>query len=143
MLSLSKYKMVFYPLGVSLSIKNLFGLIPGPSRGKFHGKDHVFLDQNIVDINKIYRSLFAVKGIVEAVYSAGDIPTETDRTMSYPGRGTAFASEDTVSLDAFATATMGRDPGSVGHLRLAAQTFGAWDDRVCQAAGQSGIKILG
>ncbi|MBE0699131.1 MAG: DUF362 domain-containing protein, partial [Anaerolineaceae bacterium] len=56
LLSLAKYKIMFDPLGISMAIKNLFGLIPGPSRGKFHGEEHALLDQNIVDINKIYHS---------------------------------------------------------------------------------------
>jgi hypothetical protein len=142
LLSLSKYKIVFYPLGVSLSIKNLFGLIPGPSRGKFHGKEHVFLDQSIVDINKIYHSLFAVKGIIEAVCSAGVLEAEEERTQIKPGCGTAFASEDTVSLDAFATALAGRDPQSVGHLRLAGDVFGSWGAEITAEAEGSGIKVL-
>jgi uncharacterized protein (DUF362 family) len=142
LLSLSKYKVVFYPLGVSYSIKNLFGLIPGPSRGKFHGKKHAFLDQSIVDINKIYHSLFSVKGIVEAVYSSGYLETEMERTRVFPGCGMAFASEDTVSLDAFATILAGRDPDGIGHLRLAGQTFGAPDLQTCTEAARSGIKVL-
>ncbi len=142
LLSLAKYKVVFYPLGMSLSIKNLFGLIPGPSRGKYHGAGHVFLDQSIVDINKIYRSLFSMSGVIEAVHSAGYLETEAERTRVSPGCGKAFASQDTVSLDAFATKLAGRDPQSVGHLRLAAQTFGGWDVQTCAEAEQSGIKVL-
>lgn len=134
LLSLSKYKIVFYPLGVSFSIKNLFGLIPGPSRGKFHGPEHANLDQSIVDINKIYNTLFTVKGIIEAVYSTANHEIETERTRVYPGSGMALTSEYTVSLDAFATALAGRDPESVGHLRLAAQTFGAWDQQTIDQA---------
>ncbi len=141
LLSLAKYKVVFYPLGVSFSIKNLFGLIPGPSRGKYHGKEHAFLDQSIVDINKIYRSLFSVKGMIEAVYSAGSLESEAERTRKYPGGGKAFASVDTLSLDAFAASLAGRDPQSIGHLRLAGQTFGAWDPALCAAAATSGVRV--
>jgi uncharacterized protein (DUF362 family) len=142
LLSLAKHKIVFYPLGVSFSIKNLFGLVPGPSRGKYHGKDNVLLDQSIVDINKIYRSLFSLKGVVEAVQSFGRLETDEERTRVYPGRGLAMASEDTVSLDAFAAVIGGRMPDSVGHLRLAAQTFGSWDMETCEEAMQSAIKVL-
>jgi uncharacterized protein (DUF362 family) len=142
LLSLTKYKIVFYPLGASLAIKNLFGLIPGPSRGKYHGTEHIFLDQNIVDINKIYRSLFTVKGMIEAVHSAGYHEIEKERTRVFPGCGAAFASEDTISLDAFAVALAGRDPSSVGHLRLAAQTFGTWDAQTCAEAARSGIQVF-
>jgi uncharacterized protein (DUF362 family) len=141
-LSLTKYKIVFLPLGVSFSVKNLFGLIPGPSRGKYHGKEHAFLDQSIVDINKIYRSLFTVKGVIEAVHSAGYHEVEAERMRAYPGSGQVFASEDTLSLDAFATTLSGRDPQSVGHLRLAAETFGAWDANICAEAVQSGMSVV-
>ncbi len=142
LLSLAKYKIVFYPLGISMSVKNQFGLIPGPSRGKFHGKEHVFLDQSIVDINKIYHSLFAVKGVIEAAHSAGYLEKDNEPTQVFPGVGKAFASEDTVALDAFATALYGRDPNSVGHLRLAAQTFGAWDAQTCADAERCGIQVI-
>lgn len=137
-LSLSKFKIAFYPLGASLSIKNLFGLIPGPSRGKFHGPEHTFLDQSILDINKIYRSLFAVKGMIEVLHSSGYHEIETERTKVFPGCDKAFASQDTVSLDAFVAATAGRDPHGIGHIRLAAETFGAWDPQLCSEAARSG-----
>lgn len=127
LLSLAKYKLVFYPLGMSLAVKNLFGLVPGPSRGRYHGKAHARLDQSIVDINKIYHSLFAVKGVVEAVFSAGWLEDETQGTQVRQGCGIAFAGEDIVALDAFVTASAGRDPAGVGHLRLAGETFGGWE----------------
>jgi uncharacterized protein (DUF362 family) len=141
LLSLSKYKVVFFPLGVSFSIKNLFGMITSPSRGKFHGKEHAFLDQSIVDINKIYRSLFSVKGIIEGVHSAGYLGTEIERTQVIKDGGIALASEDTAALDAFAAATAGLDPASIGHLQLAAHTFGAWDAHSGAEAEQSGIRF--
>lgn len=139
LLSLSKYKLVFEPLCVSFSVKNLFGLLTGPSRGKYHGKDNAFLDQSIVDIHKIYRSLFSVKGMIETVYSAGILAAGAERTQVVPGSGLVLASEDTINLDAFACALAGRDPGTVGHLRLAAQNFGGWDPATCADAAESGI----
>lgn len=142
LLSLAKFKVIFYPLGISMSVKNLFGLVPGPSRGKYHGEAHAFLDQSIVDINKIYRSLFSLSGLIEAVHSSGVLEVDQEPTQVFPGSGWAFASQDTISLDAFATCLAGRDPGGIGHLRLAAETFGAWDPAVCAEAAQSGIKVL-
>lgn len=141
LLSLSKYKLVFYPLGVSLSLKNLFGLLPGPSRGKYHGKEHAFLDQSIVDINKVYRSLFTVKGVIESVHGVGLLEQENQPTQVKPGCGLILASEDMVTLDAMAAAVAGRAPDSVGHLRLAAQTFGPWDLSAVKDASLSGMKV--
>jgi hypothetical protein len=142
LLSLAKIKIMFAPLGISMAIKNLFGLIPGPSRGKYHGKADTLLDQNIVDINKIYRSLFAVKGLIETVHSMVLWEDQAAGAQVLPGFGCALACEDVVTLDAYATALCDRDPQSVGHLCLAAQTFGAWDEESCAAAKQSGMKVL-
>jgi hypothetical protein len=52
----------------TLSVKNLFGLIPAPTRYPlYHGPKNTDLPRNVVDINKIYRTLFncffAVEGI--------------------------------------------------------------------------------
>ena len=142
LLSLAKYKILFYPLGVSFSIKNLFGLLPGPSRGKYHGEAHADLDQSIVDINKIYRSLFNLKGMIETTHNAGLLENDVDRTIVRPGCGEVLASDDTVTLDAFASALYGRDPASVGHLRLAAETFGDWDPSTVAAAVSSGLTMM-
>jgi uncharacterized protein (DUF362 family) len=142
LLSLAKCKMVFYPLGVSLAIKNLFGLIPSPSRGKFHGKEHACLDQSIVDIHKIYRSLFSMAGVVDAVHSVGVLETDSERTRVYPGSGATFASRDPLAVDACVTAIAGRAPESVGHLRLTAQTFGLWDAQAVEQAVRSGVKVM-
>jgi hypothetical protein len=142
LLSLAKYRLVFDPITVTFSIKNLFGLIPGPSRGKFHGKDHSYLDQSIVDINKIYRSLFSVKGVIEAVFTAGDIRDIAAGQKVAHDCGLALGCENTINLDAFTTAIGGRDPQSVGYLKLAAQHFGSWDPQVCAEAKQSGIQIF-
>ena len=141
LLSLAKYKIVFYPLGVSLSIKNLFGLVPGLSRGKYHGEEHAFLDQSIVDINKIYRSLFSMKGLLKRCIRPGiwklrwSIPEPIQAAAKpLPAK---TRSPWMLSRLPLAGATQ-----KVGHLRLAAQTFGAWDPQICADAAQSGIKIL-
>jgi uncharacterized protein (DUF362 family) len=131
---------VFEPLGVSFSVKNLFGLVPGPSRGKYHGKDHSMLDQSILEINKIYRSLFTLKGIIEAVHSCA-LVFESERPRIFTESGVAFAGQDTLSLDAFAAKVAGRDPEAIGHLRLAAQTFGMWDEQAVALAGQCGLRF--
>ncbi len=51
----------------SLVLKNMFGLITTPDRRKFHKQDLVGA---ILDINCIYRSLFNVVDVVEALNSA-------------------------------------------------------------------------
>lgn len=140
LLSLAKFKVVFDPLGISMAVKNLFGLVPGPSRGKYHGNNHSLLDQSITDINKIYASLFSLKGIIETVGGAGFVDDQANNDVRAVG-DYVFAGQHLPSLDAFATALTGRDPIEIGHLRLAAQTFGAWDPAVRADAANTGIRI--
>ncbi|MEW6033128.1 MAG: hypothetical protein AB1645_09690 [Bacillota bacterium] len=52
----------------SWSLKNLFGLIPDPIRGRWHGEEGQLLGRSIIDISAIYRALFRVAGIVEGIY---------------------------------------------------------------------------
>jgi uncharacterized protein (DUF362 family) len=142
LISLAKYRLVFAPIVITFSMKNLFGLIPGPGRGKFHGKDDVYLDQSIVDIHKIYRSLFSVKGILEGVLSAGDSRNSFIGQIVKHNPKIAFACEDPLTLDAYVSTAAGYDPHQTGHMALAAQNFGAWDAEVCVAAKQNEIKIF-
>lgn len=45
---------------ISMSVKNLFGLIPDPSRhARYHGNDHAQVHLAIKDINAIYNVLFS------------------------------------------------------------------------------------
>jgi hypothetical protein len=53
--------------GFSLSMKNLFGLVPIPRRYQYHGTK---LPQAIIDINKVYRSMFKVMCVCEGINTA-------------------------------------------------------------------------
>ncbi len=143
-LSLAKYKLVHDPLVASLSIKNLFGMIPGPSRWKFHGKNDSKFAQSVVDINKIYRSMFNVNGMVDAVLTAsiGLVPEEAIKPKIIRNAGLLLGSEDCVRLDAFVAALEGKDPSEIGYLKLAATHFGSWDETDLNQARQSGIHIF-
>ncbi len=120
------------PIDISLSIKNLFGMFPGPGRGKFHGKENSLMNQSIVDVNKVYRSLFTVKGVVEAIQTASRGMSLEPVIFETPGL--AWACEDTVELDATVSTHVGLEPEKVGHIRLAAECFGKWsEDGVARA----------
>ena len=54
----------------SLSMKNVFGLIPDPLRSWWHGPNDEWLGRSIVDVNKVYAALFRVYGICEALHYA-------------------------------------------------------------------------
>jgi uncharacterized protein (DUF362 family) len=142
LLSLAKVRTLEEPHKVSFTVKNFFGTIPGPSRGKYHGKENSKIIQSIVDIYKVYRSLFRVSGVVEAVFTASMRNLDTLEWETRENPGFVSASNETLELDAFVAALLGIDPGSVGHLRLAAETFGAWDEETVSRARESGIRIL-
>jgi uncharacterized protein (DUF362 family) len=142
LLSLAKVRLLEAPMHVSLAVKNFFGMIPGPGRGKYHGEKHSRLSGSIVDIYKVYDSLFNVKGVVEAVITASLRDLETMKWENREDPGYASASEDLVELDAFVTALMGRDPNTVEYLRLAADAFGGWNEETVSYGLESEMKIV-
>jgi uncharacterized protein (DUF362 family) len=142
LLSLAKVRVLEAPIYVSLAVKNFFGMIPGPSRGMYHGEKHSRLSRSIVDICKVYDSLFDVSGVVEAVLTASLRDPETKKWDTLENPGFASASDDPLELDALVTALLGRDPHIVGYLRLAAETFGGWDEESVSRGLESGIRIF-
>ncbi len=149
-LSLAKYRLNHDPIVLSLSLKNLFGMIPGPSRSKYHGSadqcnvEGKLMAQSIVDINKIYRSLFDVKGMVDAVLTASinRLPEDAINPRTVKNKGLLLGSEDCVKLDAFVAAAEGKDPNEIEYLHLAAKHFGSWEKADLDRARQSGIRIF-
>jgi uncharacterized protein (DUF362 family) len=141
-LSLAKVRILEEPIVVFLAVKNFFGMIPGPDRGKYHGKGHSRLDRSIVDIYKLYDSLFNIHAVVEAALTASlrDSGTMEWETLRDPGF--VSASHDPLALDAYVTSLLGIDPHDVGYLELAAETFGGWDSEVFEPGLRSGITIL-
>jgi uncharacterized protein (DUF362 family) len=142
LLSLAKVRILEEPMHVSLAVKNFFGLIPGPGRGRYHGEKHSRLSRSIVDIYKVYDSLYDVKGVVEAVLTASLRDPETLKWENRENPGFASASEDPLELDAFVTALLGRDPNTVEHLRLAADTFGGWNEETINRGLESEMRVV-
>ena len=101
--------------GVSLSTKNLLGLIPDPARfGKWHGKSDSRLSRSIVEINKIYRSLFS------PCYWINEI--KESRTF--------VGSRNSVEADAVTAKLIGVDPEKIPYLKYAAGVFGGYNKKV-------------
>jgi len=97
---------------MSLSTKNLFGLIPDPARyGRWHGENDSLLPQSILDINKVYRSMF------KHCFWINEI---VDRDL-------LVGSESSVQADAVASMIVGVDPKKIAYLQLAAKVFGGYD----------------
>lgn len=142
LLSLAKVRVLEEPMYVSLAVKNFFGMIPGPSRGRYHGEKHSKLNRSIVDIYKVYDSLFDVSGVVEAVLTASLRDPETMKWDTLENPGFVSASNDPLELDAFVTALLGMDPHNVGYLWLAAETFGGWKEETVARGQKSGIRIF-
>lgn len=141
LLSLAKVKLWLDPIVVSFAVKNFFGMIPDPSRGRYHGKKNSRLNRSIVDIYKVYDSLFNIKGVVEAVFTAS-VVQQTGKTTIHENPGFASGSKNPLELDAFVTALVRKDPQGVGHLKLAAQVFGKWDDENIKRGLEAGISIF-
>lgn len=125
-LNLAKPKRTLKDNFVSLSLKNMFGMIPTPWRRKYHGANEELLTQSIIDINKIYHSLFDVVNIIEGVFTTSET---TDNPMSptiHENTGYIWASEKSLELDALVTTQLGLDPHRVDYLEQASKTFGPW-----------------
>jgi uncharacterized protein (DUF362 family) len=136
-LNLSKLKFMGDDIVISLALKNLFGMIPGPDRGEFHGEMNKAMNPSIVDMNKIYRSLFKTKGVVEGVFTASR--GMTLKPQVFKDQGLLWTCDDTLELDAVVTSHVGIDPNEVGYLKLAAQNFGEWDDDVVAYAAKQSL----
>ncbi len=70
----------------SFTIKNLFGMIPDPARPYWHGPQDSTVTQSIIDINKIYHSLFNIFGICEAILTFPVIHPEGKFEGIYSGK---------------------------------------------------------
>ncbi len=130
LLSLSKVKLWQDIIEVSFTIKNLFGMIPDPSRMKYHGKGHRDLHINIVDIYKIYKTLFTVKGVVEAMKTASLHEAKTGKTCIYPDPEFVAVSKNPLELDAACALMMGKNPMENVYLKRAAETLGDWSQNI-------------
>jgi uncharacterized protein (DUF362 family) len=98
--------------GVTLGMKNLFGLLPDKFKAKYHARG---ISKVIVDINTVIRpALTVIDGFV-AMEGQGPVdgtPVKMDLII---------ASKDVVAADATGCRVMGIDPHSLSHTRRAAE----------------------
>ena len=142
LLSIAKIRLGSPPYDVSFVVKNLFGMLPGPGRWvPFHGKKNVNLSQSVLDINKIYRSLFEVSGVIEGILTADTSLGRKDGDV-IKDLGLAWGSTNTITLDAFAAAQFGRTPAKIDYLRHVAETIGMWDKMVVDEGCKHGLTSL-
>jgi uncharacterized protein (DUF362 family) len=95
--------------GVTLSLKNAFGLIPS----RFKTKYHRILDKVIVDLNKVVKPRLALVDGIVGMEGQGPIdgnPIKMNLTV---------AGLDCVAVDCVSASIMGFNPESVSHIKLA------------------------
>jgi uncharacterized protein (DUF362 family) len=96
--------------GVTLGMKNLFGLLPTKFKGRYHLKG---MHKVVADITTAIKPhLTVVDGFVamEGRGPVGGRPVQME---------TILAGDDVVAVDATACRVMGFDPHEVGHVRMA------------------------
>lgn len=117
----------------SLTMKNLFGLIPDPLRSWWHGPRDCRLGRSIVDINKVYAALFNVYGVCEAIRYAtvscdeGQIRVPWGNYNVLKDPGIVVLGPSLMLLDAVACALIGVDPFKVSYISLGEESFGKVD----------------
>lgn len=117
--------------GVTLSMKNLFGILPGALYGWPKNVLHVAgIHQSVADLCATVRPGFAiVDGIVGM---EGDGPI-----MGAPKRaGVLVMGRNLPAVDATAARIMGVDPGKIGYLALAGGRLGAIEERSIAQRGE-------
>jgi uncharacterized protein (DUF362 family) len=127
--------------GFSLSLKNMFGLIPEPNRGAYHER----LPEAITDACLLYDTYFRRVGACEALFHAVRVREggahETgwgDRYDDEEGWGVIVAGANAAEADAFAAAFFGLDISSRAVMEAAAERLEPWDKMVVLEATRYG-----
>ncbi len=124
----------------SLTMKNLFGLIPAPLRSWWHGHNDEWIGRSIVDINKVYASLFKVYGICEALRYAtvsdpkGEVKLPWGSYSIAKDLGVLAFGRNLVSLDAVLCGLIGVDPERISYLKLGEEVFSIYNRRHVEKA---------
>ena len=124
----------------SLTMKNLFGLIPDPLRSWWHGPGDSRLGGSIVDINKVYAALFNVYGICEAIrnvtvsHPKGEVKVPWGAYNIVWDLGVVALGRPLVYLDAILCGLIGVDPEKVSYLQLGEKAFRPYDRGLVEEA---------
>jgi uncharacterized protein (DUF362 family) len=113
--------------GVSLGMKNMFGLLPDKMKFKYHFKN---ISKVVIDINTVLKPKFT---IIDGFYALeGPGPTSgTPVKMDL-----LIAGKDVVAVDATACRVMGFDPAKIYHVKRAYEKgFGEMDGAKIRVVG--------
>lgn len=125
-------------VGVTLSLKNMFGIVPGSCYGWPKNVLHwAGLSRSILDINSTVRPDFAiVDGIIGM---EGNGPIQGSAKAS----GVLVAGDDPVAVDATCARIMGLLPDRIDYLKRAALLLGNLEEERIQQLGEniSGVRM--
>jgi uncharacterized protein (DUF362 family) len=118
--------------GVTLSLKNMFGVVPGRCYGWPKNILHwAGISKSILDLNSTVRPDFAiVDGIIGM---EGNGPTQGQPKAS----GVLVLGDDPVAVDATCARVMGLEPGKIGYLREAAILLGNLAEEKIEHVGEA------
>jgi uncharacterized protein (DUF362 family) len=112
--SLAKMK-THHWAGVTLSMKNLFGLVPGAVYGWPKNRLHyVGITRSILELNRLFQNTFAIVDGITGMEGNGPIQGKPKPC------GVLVCGHDLRAVDATCCRIMGLDPAKVEHLREAA-----------------------
>lgn len=129
--SLAKMK-THHWAGVSLSLKNMFGIVPGSCYGWPKNILHwAGIDNALLDINSTVRPDFAIVDGIVGMEGNGPV-------QGCPKHlGVLVMGDDPVAVDASCARIMGLDPARVGHLQKAGLLLGHLNAGKIQQLGES------
>ncbi len=110
----------------SLTMKNLFGLVPPPSRMTYHDD----LPRSIVDIDMVYSALFDVVGLCEGIYHSvvfwegGRFATPWSHFDVIKDLGLAVCGRHLPTVDVFVARLFGQDLEQRAVVKLGMEVFG-------------------
>jgi uncharacterized protein (DUF362 family) len=117
--------------GATLSMKNLFGLVPGSVYGWPKNVLHwAGIDESIADLNHLFPRQFCVVDGIVGMQGNGPILGTAKHA------GVVVAGADPVSVDATCARVMGIDPLKLKYIRLAASRSG-WQPGDVRQIGES------
>ncbi|MEE9455963.1 MAG: DUF362 domain-containing protein [bacterium] len=130
--------------GFSLSLKNMFGLIPEPNRSAYHER----LPEAITDVCLLYGAYFRVVGVCEAIYHAVRVREGGAHETSWGDRyddvedlGIIVAGARPAEADAFAAALFGLDVSGRAVMKAAEERLCPWDKIVALEASRYAVEV--
>ena len=131
MISLAKLK-THHWAGVTLSLKNMFGIVPGGCYGWPKNILHwAGIDSAILDINAAMRPDFAIVDGIVGMEGNGPIQGAPKAV------GALIVGDDPVAVDATCARVMGLLPEKINHIARAAMLLGHIQPEKIQQVGES------